>query len=550
MGDIFAGKTLVLKNGDDMKCSYYNYRVADNHYLKYISGYVIQISMGNIRQAIVSAMNGDPFTWYIPDDPILTFNDDTLMYVAINKSTGNDPMYNMTLAFKMKGKGSVIYPGNGSKGMGTMSDTNSFVYRAWMTPTNFAVGFTYDNKADYNNFTFATYNESPGTPSWWGLTDLTYNQYKGVDDGAGGVLHYSLINEEMIATLNAIVRDNEKKDQSHNPYSGDDAENGGGDGNYSKTSKTVDYPDDDTCNVLDTGMFTVYQIQNKNQVKALASFLWSDNFVDNVLKLWGNPMENIISFYCLPFSQSKIFSDNIQIGNVKTEVNAHKVNVQYLYSYEFEIPIDNRYGNMFDYVGASAQIHLPYIGYRDIALDACRGGTVKVKYRIDVTNGNILAFVKCVQSEKFKHNAIDYTFEGNCATQMPLSSVNHMQQYSAIVNSIIATGTSGVAGGIMNAVSNAESFVSPDYERSGNISSNIGNLDSKEIFVIISHPTYYIPSKAQSQLGFTSNQQSELSSLVGKGYQKFKWVDLSGLEVLDMEEKEQLQQILQGGVFL
>ena len=34
MGDIFAGKTLVLKNGDDMKCSYYNYRVADQHYLK------------------------------------------------------------------------------------------------------------------------------------------------------------------------------------------------------------------------------------------------------------------------------------------------------------------------------------------------------------------------------------------------------------------------------------------------------------------------------------------------------------------------------------
>ena len=100
----------------------------------------------------------------------------------------------------------------------------------------------------------------------------------------------------------------------------------------------------------------------------------------------------------------------------------------------------------------------------------------------------------------------------------------------------------------MSAVSNAESFVSPDYERSGNISSNIGNLDSKEIFVIISHPTYYIPSKAKDQLGFTSNQQQKLCFLAG--YQKFKWVDLSGLEVLDMEEKEQLQQILQGGVFL
>ena len=548
MGDIFAGKTLILKNGDDMKCSYYNNRVADNHYLKYISGYTIEIVTSNFRQAIESAQLGSINTWYIPDDPILAFKDDTLMYTAIRKNNGNDPIYYFSLAFKMKGVGSIIYPGTTWQVMGRMSDENSFVYRAMHN--QYAVGFTYDNKADFNRFTFGTYSSSPGTPTWWGLTDLTYNQFLGIQDGAGGVFHYPLTDPAMITTLNAIVRDNKKEDESHNPYSGDDAENGGGDGNYSKISKTVDYPDDDTCNVLDTGMFTVYQIQNKNQVKALASFLWSDNFVDNVLKLWGNPMENIISFYCLPFSQSNTFSDNITIGNVETEVNAHKVNAQYLYTKEFMIPIDNRYGNMFDYVGASAQIHLPYIGYRDIALDACRGGTVKVKYRIDVTNGNILAFVKCVQSEKFKHNAIDYTFEGNCATQMPLSSVNHMQQYSAIVNSIIATGTSGVAGGIMSAVSNAESFVSPDYERSGNISSNIGNLDSKEIFVIISSPTYYIPSKAQSQLGFTSNQQSDLLSLVGKGYQKFKWVDLSGLEVLDMEEKERLQQILQGGVFL
>lgn len=548
MGDIFAGKTLVLKNGDDMKCSYYNYRVADKHYLKYISGYTIEIDQSNFRQAIEHAQLHDANTWYIPDDPILTFNDDTLMYTAIQKGNGNDPIYRMTLAFKMKGTGSVIYPGTTSVGMGTMGDTNSFVYSAMHNL--YAVGFIYDNKADFNRFSLASYSSSPGTPSWWGLDDLTQSEFQGTGGASGGVLHYPLTDPDMITTLNAIVRDNEKEDQSQNPYSGDDAENGGGDGNYSKTSKTVDYPDDDTCNVLDTGMFTVYQIQNKNQVKALASFLWSDNFVDNVLKLWGNPMENIISFYCLPFSQSNTFSDNITIGNVETEINAHKVNAQYLYTSEFMIPIDNRYGNMFDYVGASAQIHLPYIGYRDIALDACRGGTVKVKYRIDVTNGNILAFVKCVQSEKFNHNAIDYTFEGNCATQMPLSSVNHMQQYSSIVNSIIATGTSGVAGGIMSAVGNAENFVSPDYERSGNISSNIGNLDSKEIFVIISHPTYYIPSRAQSQLGFTSNQQSDLLSLVGKGYQKFKWVDLSGLEILDMEEKEQLQQILQGGVFL
>ena len=550
MGDIFAGKTLVLKNGDDMKCSYFNYDTTTHGYNKYITGYIVEINTSNFRQSITRAQQGTANTWYIPDDPILIFNDDTLMYAAIQKGTGNDPIYRMTLAFKMKGTGNLIYPGTTSQGMGTMSDTNSFVYLALNSPLTYAVGFIYDNNADYNRFSFGTYTEQVGVVTWWGLINYTQSQFQGTGSDTGAVFHYPLIDPDMISTLNSIVRDNEKESQSQNPYSGDTSENGGGDGNYNKVTKTVNYPEDNVCNVLDTGMFTVYQIQNKNQVRALSSFLWSNNFVDNVLKMWQNPMDNIISFYCLPFSQSNIFSDNITIGNVETAINAHKVNAQYLYTSEFLIPIDNKYGNMYDYIGASAQIHLPYIGYRDISLDACRGGTVKVKYRIDVTNGNILAFVKCVQSEKFNHNAIDYTFEGNCATQMPLSSVNHMQQYSSIVNSIIATGTSGVAGGIMSAVSNAESFVSPDYERSGNVSSNIGNLDSKEIFVIISAPTYYIPSRAQYQLGFTSNQQSDLLSLVGKGYQKFKWVDLSGLEVLDMEEKEQLQQILQGGVFL
>ena len=547
MSDIFEEKTLVLKNNDDMKCSYFNYSTTSQVYNKYVQGYIIEINTANFVGAITKAQGGSIDTWYTSDSPILTFYDDTELYPAIKKSTGTNPIFVFTLGFKMHGTGSIIFPGNTSQGMGQLTDQNSFVYKALYEGLFYAVGFIYDNRADYNRFTFGTMTAQGGT-AWWGLTDYSRDQFLGQGNEVGSVFHYPLTDADMITTLQVIIQNNEKEKVNSSPYTGGDADNGGGDGDYGKTTKTVDYPQDNVGDILGTGMFTVYQLQNKGQVQALASFLWSDNFMDNVLKLWQNPMENIISLYCLPFSSSELFTENVTIGNVESEVNAHKCIVQYLYTKEFTIMIDNKYGNMYDYIGASAQIHLPYIGYRDIALDACRGGEIKVKYRIDITNGNILAFVKCVQTSKFKHNAIDYTFEGNCATQMPLSSVNHMQQYSAIVNSIIATGTSGVAGGIMSAVSNAESFVSPDYERSGNISSNIGNLDSKEIFVIISHPTYYIPSKAQNQLGFTSNQQQKLGSL--SGYQKFKWVDLSGLEVLDIEEKNQLQQILQGGVFL
>ena len=547
MSDIFEEKTLVLKNNDDMKCSYFNYSTTSQVYNKYVQGYIIEINTANFVGAITKAQGGSIDTWYTSDSPILTFYDDTELYPAIKKSTGTNPIFVFTLGFKMHGTGSIIFPGNITQGMGQLSDQNSFVYKALYEGLFYAVGFIYDNRADYNRFTFGTMTAQGGT-AWWGLTDYSRDQFLGQGHEVGSVFHYPLTDPDMITTLQVIIQNNEKEKVNSSPYTGGDADNGGGDGDYGKTTKTVDYPQDNVGDILGTGMFTVYQLQNKGQVQALASFLWSDNFMDNVLKLWQNPMENIISLYCLPFSSSELFTENVTIGNVESEVNAHKCTVQYLYTKEFTIMIDNKYGNMYDYIGASAQIHLPYIGYRDIALDACRGGEIKVKYRIDITNGNILAFVKCVQVSKFKHNAIDYTFEGNCATQMPLSSVNHMQQYSAIVNSIIATGTSGVAGGLMSAVSNAESFVSPDYERSGNISSNIGNLDSKEIFVIISHPTYYIPSKAQNQLGFTSNQQQKLGSL--QGYQKFKWVDLSGLEVLDMEEKNQLQQILQGGVFL
>ena len=223
-----------------MKCSYFNYIPTSHNYNKYVQGYIIEINQANFRRAIIRAQQGTAETWYTPDTPLFTFYDNTEIYPAIMKSIGNNPIYYFKPAFKMKGTGSIIFPGTSSQGMGTMDDTNSFVNRAYIQGYRYAVGFTYENHHDYNSFTFGTMSAEGGL-AWWGLTDYTYQEYNAQGSSVGAALHFPLIEPDMITTLKAIVRDNEKEKVNSSPYTGGDADNGGGDGDYGNPGEGVFY---------------------------------------------------------------------------------------------------------------------------------------------------------------------------------------------------------------------------------------------------------------------------------------------------------------------
>lgn len=107
-------------------------------------------------------------------------------------------------------------------------------------------------------------------------------------------------------------------------------------------------------------------------------------------------------------------------------------------------------------------VGLPYIGVKELQLSKYLDTTISVHYCCDITTGAILARIMANKGAGYGTVLMD-TFEGNCATHIPLTANDKAQQTNAVMtgllntagSSISAVGTvAGAAGGIMG-VANA-----------------------------------------------------------------------------------------------
>lgn len=558
MSDIFNGGENIIGFNDDtsLSCNYYYYNSETRTYELLTQGTQKEVPKARLVAFINALISGTSSVSnpYIEETPLWTLTDGTTLHQYGYKDSSNRIFWYLTWY-----NGEEYVQTQGFMNFGIYTSGGTLAYNILNGDLTYYFGFNYTTAN-------TTTRSAIAVEDYFTLTELSVHDYNMTSSG-----HFYNAGARADLTENAPIEQMWIDIIEYNPYTPDPedpdtGENGpgdGGNGPHQYTPQSADFPEDDTCNILDTGMFTLYQLESKQSVKALANILWSSDFVNQLLNLQKAPIDNIIALYCLPFGVSGAYTDDVKIGNYQTTINAHKITNQYHY-YNFgdlAIPYFNQ--DQFDYYG-TAQLYLPYIGWVDIALDNIRGGTVNLKYRYDVSNGNIMAFVKCKVENKYRakgnsdkwetytHNSIDYVFEGNCATMLPLTSVDHTQQWASMLTGTIgaiggaATGNyigavSSVAGGAMGAMT-------PSYKRSGNLTSSMGNLGLKTPMILIMDPTPYCPSNLKDNLGFSANKYVTTNKL--SGYQRFTWVDLNSLPILDEEEKDQLLSILQGGVFI
>ena len=107
-------------------------------------------------------------------------------------------------------------------------------------------------------------------------------------------------------------------------------------------------------------------------------------------------------------------------------------------------------------------VGLPYIGVKELQLSKYLDTTISIHYCCDITTGALLVRIMANKGAGYGTVLMD-SFEGNCATHLPITAKDHAQQTNAIMtgllntagSSISAVGTvAGAAGGIMG-VANA-----------------------------------------------------------------------------------------------
>ena len=319
---------------------------------------------------------------------------------------------------------------------------------------------------------------------------------------------------------------------------------GGGGGSHFTESDIIDIPSLPTSNMLSNRMISCYGMTN-NGLNDLASFLWSDSFVNSLKKLYDSPMQNIIDLSIMPIDYSVYEPGAIKIGNVMTDANGDLIDKQF---YEIDLgtlECSEIWGSALDYAPYTrALLYLPFIGYVPIDTNKIMGTTISIKYHVDIVTGDCVAFVKSDEQLVLMRN-------GNMKTHIELSSSNNIERYKAFAQLAGATVTSSVSP-----ISSAEVALSsaltvamgkPIYETSGNFSSTSGLMSPRYAFIVYSRPNQCLPKKYKSFNGYPSFITSKLADL--SGFTSINQVHLEGINATD-EELSEIENLLKMGVIL
>lgn len=299
-----------------------------------------------------------------------------------------------------------------------------------------------------------------------------------------------------------------------------------------------------------TGFVAIYN-PTQSQLASFSQYLWSDNFIANIKKLFEDPMQAIIGLHMIYATPSRGADHNIVCGYLDSGVNSRTVSNQYINIACGAIKVSKYFGNILDYAPyTKIQLFLPFIGVVSLDTNEVMGSTLNVTYRVDVLTGACLAQVSVSRSD---YGAVMYTFSGNCAVQLPITGGN----YSSIIANTIGIGASIGAtiasGGALApvAVAGAAAGVSNSHlnvAHSGSIGANAGAMGGKIPYLIITRPKPYNANNYNNFYGYPSNNTIKLSSCTG--YTRVKDIHLENISSATDDELNEIESLLKEGVII
>lgn len=320
------------------------------------------------------------------------------------------------------------------------------------------------------------------------------------------------------------------------------------------TSNLTFAQDSPISNVKASSLYTIWN-PTQDQLNNLATFLWSTDFVDLIKKVLQSPMDAMISLALFPITPDTDGTHVINLGYVPSGVSALRVSNQFQTFQTSGLVVPHKYNSYLDYSPyTTAEIYLPFIGFKSLNINDVMGKTVSVNYNIDMLSGTCTAIVKVDGNSM-------YSYSGNMALFLPLSAGNWARMMTSIFGAVggVASMGAGIAGVMSGsallgstaaAVSGARTLgnlESNSVSRSGKISGNAGILGDYQPFIVITRPINDKPSTYNSNIGQTYNKSVQLGTLSG-----FTVVDeahVDGMSATETEKKE-IERLLKEGVIL
>lgn len=297
----------------------------------------------------------------------------------------------------------------------------------------------------------------------------------------------------------------------------------------------------------------LYKIYNPTeaQIQSFGAWLWSSNFVDQLLKIFNDPMQAIISLHKIYATPHIGGTSNIKVGYLDSGVASKWVDQQYIDVDCGSVKLLEKNGNVFDYAPfVDVRIYLPFVGIVSLAVADVMRSTINVKYRIDVITGTCIAIVSV--NRDGGAGGVIYQYTGSMAENYPLSSGSYM----GIITGMLGL-AAGVAGTIATGGAAAPALLGgaagltamhTKVEHSNGFSGNAGALACKKPYLIISRQQSAMANGVDANIGMPTNSLVTLSQC--SGFTKVKAIHLHGIRNATDAEQDEIIRLLTEGVII
>lgn len=344
---------------------------------------------------------------------------------------------------------------------------------------------------------------------------------------------------------------------------------------HPETEPQIDIPSDtppDTPTPPDTGdgatpivtpiagsASSLWKIYNPSQgeIDSFGAWLWSSDFIDQIKKLFNDPMQAIIGVhkvFCTPAVGGRT---TIKCGYLDSEVPSNWVSNQYTHIDCGTVHLPEYFGNVFDYDPFTrVSLFIPCVGIVPLDVAEVMRSSITVKLHCDVLTGALLAEVNVIRDQA---GGILYTYSGSCIVTYPVSSGTYMGAVANVV-SVAASVAAGIMGtvatggalapavvGAAGAAVSGLAHTRTNVQHSGAFSGAAGVMGGKIPYLIITRPQTRMANYYPEYDGVPANFTSQLGDC--SGYVKVKEVHLKVPTAYESEIAE-IEQLLHQGVLI
>lgn len=322
-------------------------------------------------------------------------------------------------------------------------------------------------------------------------------------------------------------------------------------GDYDNSSDNIELPAIEDINIMSSiasDLVKAYQVDLAN-LNQLTSFLWSGSFIDTIKKLQNNPMENIQKLFYLPYNVEVSAEESIKIGNADSQITGKRIVKQFQEIDFGNINITEYYGNTLDY-NTELSIYLPFIGEKTLNIYDIMGGSLNLKYRVDILTGNCIAILSIVRKQNdVTLNSVLYTYIGDMSNSVPLTSTQN-NFFKQILGNLTNPTALITNSGVQFAMAGVSGVNATTYTHSGNIGGNNGFMSVLTPYLIIRRPVNVKPADYEKTFGYPSYTSDTLANQ--KGYCRYKecYYDNKYLDLEKDVADEILNKLKTKGVYI